>query len=74
MEGVATIRVSVVDAKSDLADHNRVLAKEQLKSYYISQVLEVQVPQLQHGHDGLIFTCVESSYVPGTDEKMWARI
>ena len=49
----------------------RVLEKEQELSYHISQVLDVHSPQLQHGHDGLIFTCAESSYVPGTDEKMY---
>ncbi|KAK1924672.1 mRNA capping enzyme, catalytic domain-containing protein [Papiliotrema laurentii] len=47
-----------------------VLAKEQELSYHIAQVLNVHIPQLQHGHDGLIFTCAESSYVPGTDENI----
>jgi mRNA guanylyltransferase len=49
---------------------SRVLAKKQELSYHIAQVLNVHVPQLQHGHDGLIFTCVETEYVAGTDEKM----
>lgn len=47
-----------------------ILAKKQELAYHVSQVLNVHVPQLQHGHDGLIFTCAESAYVPGTDEKI----
>lgn len=47
-----------------------VVAKDQELSYHISQVLNVHVPKLQHGHDGLIFTCAESEYLPGTDDKM----
>ncbi|ORY25741.1 putative mRNA guanylyltransferase [Naematelia encephala] len=47
-----------------------VVAKKQELSYNISQVLNVHIPQLQHGHDGLIFTCAESEYFPGTDEKI----
>lgn len=44
--------------------------KQQELAYHIKQVLDVHVPKLQHGHDGLIFTCAESPYVAGTDEKM----
>jgi mRNA guanylyltransferase len=47
-----------------------VLAKKQELSYHINQVLKVHIPQLQHGHDGLIFTCAETRYVPGTDNMM----
>jgi hypothetical protein len=47
-----------------------LIAKKQELSYHIKQVLDVHVPALQHGHDGLIFTCSESAYTPGTDEKM----
>ncbi|KAI9638508.1 putative mRNA guanylyltransferase [Dioszegia hungarica] len=47
-----------------------VVAKEQLLSYHMKTVLDVHVPALQHGHDGLIFTCAESEYVMGTDEKI----
>ncbi|EIW69489.1 hypothetical protein TREMEDRAFT_62350 [Tremella mesenterica DSM 1558] len=47
-----------------------VVAKEQELSYHIKQVLNVHIPRLQHGHDGLIFTCAESQYVSGTDEKI----
>ncbi|OCF40157.1 mRNA guanylyltransferase [Kwoniella heveanensis CBS 569] len=48
----------------------QVVAKEQELSYHLGHVLKVHIPKLQHGHDGLIFTCVESEYVPGTDEKI----
>ncbi|WWD15737.1 hypothetical protein CI109_100159 [Kwoniella shandongensis] len=48
----------------------QVLAKTQELSYHIGHVLKVHVPKLQHGHDGLIFTCVETEYVPGTDENI----
>ncbi|WVR05003.1 hypothetical protein IAU60_002015 [Kwoniella sp. DSM 27419] len=48
----------------------QVVAKEQELSYHIAHVLNVHIPKLQHGHDGLIFTCCETEYVPGTDEKI----
>jgi mRNA guanylyltransferase len=47
-----------------------IIAKEQQLSYHIKQVVDVFIPALQHGHDGLIFTCSESEYVMGTDDKM----
>lgn len=48
----------------------RLIAKKQELAYHIGQVWNVHIPQLHHGHDGLIFTCAESSYVSGTDDKM----
>jgi mRNA guanylyltransferase len=47
-----------------------IVAKHQERSYSVSQVINGIIPNLQHGHDGLIFTCVESGYAPGTDEKI----
>lgn len=47
-----------------------IVAKPQELSYCVNQVLETHIPKLQHGHDGLIFTCAESEYVPGTDPKI----
>jgi hypothetical protein len=40
------------------------------RSYAIEKVLKEDLPNLQHGNDGLIYTCAESVYVPGTDERM----
>lgn len=47
-----------------------IVVKEQELSYYTDRVMNVHIPKLQHGHDGLIFTCAESAYVPGTDEMI----
>ncbi|KZT35071.1 mRNA capping enzyme, alpha subunit [Sistotremastrum suecicum HHB10207 ss-3] len=45
------------------------LKKMQL-SYYVDQVLEIDIPNLQHGNDGLIYTCASSGYVMGTDQNI----
>jgi mRNA guanylyltransferase len=54
-----------------------MVAKKQDRAYGVSQVLE-HIEKLQHGHDGLIFTCAQTPYVLGTDEKMyvlpWAQL
>ena len=34
----------------------------------IEAVVREHIPRLEHGHDGLIFTCAETGYVVGTDE------
>ncbi|KZV84266.1 mRNA capping enzyme [Exidia glandulosa HHB12029] len=39
-------------------------------SYGIPLVLKEYIPRLHHGSDGLIFTCVETGYVPGTDTTL----
>jgi len=39
-------------------------------SYYVEKVLKEDIPRLQHGADGLIYTCVDSPYVVGTDPKL----
>ncbi|KAJ9094494.1 hypothetical protein QFC21_006033 [Naganishia friedmannii] len=36
----------------------------------IEAVVKDHIPQLEHGHDGLIFTCAETGYVIGTDEMI----
>jgi mRNA guanylyltransferase len=40
------------------------------RAYAIDKIFAVDVPQLQHGHDGLIFTCVQKPYSAGTDENI----
>ncbi|KAK1064729.1 Dcp1p-Dcp2p decapping enzyme complex alpha subunit [Friedmanniomyces endolithicus] len=38
---------------------------------YAAEVMfHVKIPALPHGNDGLIFTCVETEYHAGTDEKI----
>jgi hypothetical protein len=37
---------------------------------YSLEVVLAHVPQLQHGTDGLIYTAVNSKYIPQTDEGM----
>jgi len=43
-------------------------------SYYVEKVLKEDIPKLQHGNDGLIYTCAETPYVVGTDERMFVYI
>jgi len=37
---------------------------------YCLEAVLAQVPKLQHGTDGLIYTAVNSKYVPQTDDGM----
>ena len=39
-------------------------------SYHIEHVMKVKMKELKHDSDGLIFTCMNSTYRTGTDEKM----
>lgn len=48
----------------------RIQEKEMQRSYSIEMVLQT-IPNLKHGNDGLIFTCAESGYVIGTDQRMY---
>ncbi|WVN85172.1 uncharacterized protein L203_100317 [Cryptococcus depauperatus CBS 7841] len=47
-----------------------VVAKREELSYHLRFVMKEHIPSLQHGHDGLIFTCVQTPYIPGTDENI----
>ncbi|KAI0062306.1 mRNA capping enzyme [Artomyces pyxidatus] len=39
-------------------------------SYHLDKVFGVDIPNLQHGNDGLIYTPVSTPYVPGTDPNI----
>jgi len=47
-----------------------VQVKRMQLAYHISTVLDQFIPNLEHGNDGLIFTCVNSGYIFGTDPKI----
>lgn len=40
-------------------------------SYGLEKVFNEDIPKLQHGTDGLIFTCLQSPYATGTDQNMY---
>ena len=48
-----------------------IKVKEISFSYHVEKVFTVDIPALQHGNDGLIYTCVSTPYTPGTDSNMW---
>ncbi|THH07292.1 hypothetical protein EW145_g3477 [Phellinidium pouzarii] len=39
-------------------------------SYGLEKVFNEDIPKLQHGNDGLIYTCLQSPYVVGTDRNI----
>ncbi|KAF4614655.1 hypothetical protein D9613_002626 [Agrocybe pediades] len=61
-----------------LEDHPRVAeaqpfgirVKEINFSYAVEKVFAVDIPALQHENDGLIYTCVNTPYTPGTDRNI----
>ena len=44
--------------------------KQMELGYAIEKMFKEVLPRLQHGNDGLIFTCRKSPYTPGTDEHI----
>lgn len=44
--------------------------KKMWKAYAIAEILELEIPKLQHGNDGLIFTPVADPYVSGTCDRL----
>lgn len=53
-----------------LKRHFSIKVKEISLSYHVENVFTVDIPNLQHGNDGLIYTCVNTPYTPGTDRNM----
>lgn len=47
-----------------------ICVKEISFSYHVEKVFNVDIPKLQHENDGLIYTCVNSPYSPGTDPNI----
>lgn len=47
-----------------------IKVKRMQLAYHLSTVLDHHIPALEHGNDGLIFTCVNSGYIFGTDPKI----
>ncbi|KAF6763788.1 mRNA capping enzyme [Ephemerocybe angulata] len=39
-------------------------------SYHVEKVFNIDIPNLMHGNDGLIYTCVSTPYTPGTDQNI----
>jgi mRNA guanylyltransferase len=48
----------------------RIDLKETNFSYSVEKVFQHDIPALHHGNDGLIYTCVSTPYIPGTDRNM----
>jgi len=48
-----------------------IKVKEISFSYHVEKVFSVDIPALQHGNDGLIYTCVSTPYTPGSDRNMY---
>lgn len=47
-----------------------IQVKKMHAAYQVSQVFDEDIPKLQHGNDGLIYTKVEAPYTPNTDRNM----
>ncbi|KAF5389883.1 hypothetical protein D9757_003631 [Collybiopsis confluens] len=47
-----------------------IKVKEIRSAYNVEQVFNMDIPALQHGNDGLIYTSVNSPYSPGTDSNV----
>ena len=49
---------------------DRFKVKDVKFSYHVEEVFNIDIPNLQHGNDGLIYTSVNTPYLPGTDKNM----
>lgn len=56
------------DIQNDICS---IKIKQMVSSYHVEKVIKDDIPRLQHGNDGLIYTCAESGYVVGTDQRMY---
>lgn len=48
----------------------RLEIKKMWKPYAVAEILEMEIPKLKHGNDGLIFTPVADPYASGTCERL----
>ena len=53
---------------------NRIKVKQMQLAYGIEKVFNEDIPNLQHGNDGLIYTCLHTPYVAGTDQNMYVAV
>lgn len=60
----------LIDRGADTLFPIRIRVKDVKLSYHVDDVFEKDIPALQHGNDGLIYTCVNTPYVAGTDPNM----
>jgi hypothetical protein len=51
-----------------------IKVKDVKPSYHLEKVFNEDIPKLQHGNDGLIYTPVATPYVTGTDKNMYALL
>ncbi|KAJ7582964.1 mRNA guanylyltransferase [Mycena floridula] len=47
-----------------------IKVKEIRSSYHVDQVFNVDIPALHHANDGLIYTRVDTPYIPGSDPNI----
>ncbi|TFY57978.1 hypothetical protein EVJ58_g6686 [Rhodofomes roseus] len=65
------LRSTIVDAIAVARDHPFHIKVKQVKlSYHVDDVFNIDLPALHHGNDGLIYTCAETPYIPGTDTNI----
>ncbi|TIC01789.1 hypothetical protein E3Q18_00469 [Wallemia mellicola] len=64
---------SMLESRGNPEQPFEIKVKPMERAYSIEQIFKEHIPKLQHGNDGLIFTCAESGYVNGTDPRMWVK-
>ncbi|KAI0072782.1 mRNA capping enzyme [Panus rudis PR-1116 ss-1] len=47
-----------------------IKVKDVKPSYHVNDVFNIDIPALQHGNDGLIYTSATTPYIPGTDQNI----